>query len=243
MMVNWDTVYRRLFQLIDHDGPSYYSGRRFIEDAVWQIDPNFLGYDDYLKERNSSAQSTSRKVFFRDNLMGFDEVSRARLVLLILEEVGFCDAELSSEIKNLMGGAVAVPAAAIPESAWSSARLRDYLTTIDADIAARNYEHALTLCYTGLEGFFGAFLRARDERESYPTEIIDLAKEVRVVLREHTENYPDEILRFITQTAHAIDRARNRFSESHFADEAEAWLATYCRDLVNSLIRLLLHFM
>lgn len=40
-----------------------------------------------------------------------------------------------------------------------------------------------------------------------------------------------------------IDRTRNRFSESHFDEEADRWLAVFARDLVNSEIRLLLHFM
>jgi hypothetical protein len=47
----------------------------------------------------------------------------------------------------------------------------------------------------------------------------------------------------IGHSAHAVDRARNRFSESHFGGEAGLWLATYMRDLVNTQIRLLLHFM
>jgi len=56
-------------------------------------------------------------------------------------------------------------------------------------------------------------------------------------------DYPDEVLNLVGQTAHAVDRARNRYSDAHFAGEAGCWLATYCRDLVNSQVRLLLHFM
>jgi len=80
-------------------------------------------------------------------------------------------------------------------------------------------------------------------RDSYPIEIIALAKEVKDYLKKTLKEYPDEVLNGITQSAHAVDKARNRFSESHFASEAGSWLATYVRDLVNTQIRLLLHFM
>lgn len=62
-------------------------------------------------------------------------------------------------------------------------------------------------------------------------------------LKSAIQEYPDEVLNGITQAAYAIDKARNRFSEAHFGSEAASWLATYVRDLVNTHIRLLLHFM
>ena len=94
-----------------------------------------------------------------------------------------------------------------------------------------------------LEGFLGAFLRAKVPLSSYPHELIELSRSVRDYLRTTIENYPDEVLNLINHTGHGVDKARNRFSESHFADEAGSCLATYIRDLVNSEIRLLLHFM
>ena len=47
----------------------------------------------------------------------------------------------------------------------------------------------------------------------------------------------------VTQTAHALNRIRDGFSESHFGEEAALWVAMYARDLVNTHIRLILHFM
>ena len=147
------------------------------------------------------------------------------------------------EIRSLMGGGTSAPTAAIPSGAWNSTRLNDYLHDIDAAIVANEYERAVSLSYTCLEGFLGAFIRAKSTRDSYPTEIIALSKEVKEHLKANIGDYPDEVLNGISQAAHAIDRSRNRFSESHFANEAGAWLATYVRDLVNTQIRLLLHFM
>jgi hypothetical protein len=105
------------------------------------------------------------------------------------------------------------------------------------------YEHSVTLSYTCLEGFYGAFARAKYEQETYSHEIIILSKEVKAHLKNAIKDYPDEVLNGITQAAHAVDKARNQFSQSHFANEAGSWLATYVRDLVNTQIRMLLHFL
>ena len=99
------------------------------------------------------------------------------------------------------------------------------------------------LSYTCLEGFLGAFVRSKEKRATYPHEIITLAKEVKAYLKQEMKEYPDEVLNGITSSAYAVDKARNQFSESHFGNEAGSWLAIYVRDLVNTQIRLLLHFM
>ena len=61
-----------------------------------------------------------------------------------------------------------------------------------------------------------------------------LPREVKDYLKKTISEYPDEVLNSVTQAAYAVDRSRNRFSESHFASEAGAWLATYVRDLMNA---------
>lgn len=241
-MVNWIAAYARLFKLIDSPGETYYSGGRFIK-TIQEVEPYFSPYSDYIADRRAAGASTSRRDYYRDILMGLDETRRAKVFLLILNEVGKHNEELAAEIRKLMGGGVAVPSAVIPATAWNATRLNDFLTDIDGAIVAQNYERAVSLSYTCLEGFLGAFLRARSTRDSYPNEIIELARETKKELKDSIDKYPDEVLNLIVQTANAVDRARNRFSESHFANEAGSWLATYVRDLVNALIRLLLHFM
>jgi hypothetical protein len=47
----------------------------------------------------------------------------------------------------------------------------------------------------------------------------------------------------LNHIAHTVDRSRNGFSAAHFGEEAARWLAVFVRDLVNSEIRLLLHFL
>jgi len=240
-MVNWTAIWNRVFRLID-TGDSYYSGSDFIK-AVQEIDPYFPNYTAYIKHRQQAQQSTTRSYYYRDIFFELDEAARFKLVNIILSDVGDHNADLSAEIRKLVGGAVPAPAAQIPAHAWNADRLNEYLTEMDVAIAAGDYERTVTLAYTCLEGFLGAFLRAKSQRNSYPNEIVVLSKEVSSFLKEINKDYPDEVLNLIKHAAHAVDRARNRFSESHFGGEAGLWLATYMRDLVNTQIRLLLHFM
>jgi hypothetical protein len=141
-----------------------------------------------------------------------------------------------------MAGGAAVPDVVVPAGTWNAARLNDYLQEINDAIAADQFDRAVSLAYTCLEGFYKAFYRTK-QNDNPPNDLIDLAKWIWNHLRTTIDEYPDEVLALIKTTAHALDRARNRFSESHFDGEAAAWLAIYVRDLVNTQIRLLLHFM
>ena len=243
-MLNWNGVYSRLFALIDVQGnPAYFSGGRFIAKMREVVDPYFPGYNEVIEYRKRTGQSTSRRDYFKDILFELDENRRARVVLSIVSDAEHTNPELASDIRKMLGGEALAPMATIPAVAWNAARLNEFLANIDAAIAAGEYERAVSLSYTCLEGFLGAFVRAKFQRDKYENEIIALAKEVRQFLKETISDYPDELLNLVTSTAHAIDRARNRFSEAHFANEAGSWMATYVRDLVNSEIRLLLHFL
>jgi len=99
--------------------------------------------------------------------------------------------------------------------------LNRYLEEIDSRITAGNYEGAVTLAYTSLEGCLKAFLRERCPELKIPEDVVDLAKIVRSHLRDSIDRYQDEALAMLTHIAHMIDRTRNRFSESHFDEEAD----------------------
>ena len=88
-----------------------------------------------------------------------------------------------------------------------------------------------------------AFLREHISEPDIPNELIELAKTARSHLRGSINQYPDEGLAMATHIAHMVDKSRNKFRESHFDHQAGRWLAVFVRDLVNSEIRLLLHFM
>jgi hypothetical protein len=245
MTVNWARVFNQLWEVInpsDQARPTYFSGGRFIT-TVREVDPYFPAYAQYIDQRKSSNKSTSRKDYFYDILINLPESHRFEFVHRVLDTIQEYAPEKASEIRNELGGTAGVPPVRITEAAWNSERLNRYLQEIEGRIAMANYDGALTLTYTCLEGFLKAFLREYLPESDIPNELIELAKAVRVHLRGSIEQYPDEALAMVTHIAHMIDRSRNKFSESHFDQQAGRWLAVFARDLVNSEIRLLLHFM
>lgn len=242
-MIKWNAVFKRLMDVMDQPGDGYFSGSRFIR-TLQQFNDDLPHYTEYIQQRGKAGKSTTRAVFYKDILMELDEGVRVQAVCTILDELETVDGNAVpvSEIRKLLGGGTLAPNATIPATAWNADRLNEYLSKIDAEIAAGEYEHAVTLSYTCLEGFYGAFVRAKYKQQQYPNEIIELSKEVKNYLKNTIKDYPDEVLNGVTQAAYAVDKARNQFSQSHFAHEAGSWLATYVRDLVNTQIRLLLHF-
>jgi hypothetical protein len=241
-MLPWNGIFNRLMAIMDMGPPSYFSGPRFIK-KIQEVDDYCPGYNEVIAQRNEAGLSTTRGVYFKDLLMALDEGRRLKVVNSILDDVQTSRPEEAAAVRTLLGGGTSAPMAAIPVETWNAERLNNYLRDIDAAIGTTEYARAVTLSYTCLEGFYGAFVRAKDVREKYPNEIIELSKEVKAILKATMDEYPDEVLNGITNAAHAIDRSRNRFSESHFADETGRWLAVYVRDLANTQIRLLLHFM
>ena len=240
--LNWRGIYNRLFSLINvQSTPAYFGGPRFIT-KLQDFDPNVPGYADLLAERNRAGASTSRKDYFYDLMMQLDETKRARFVGSILDEVSDADPERANEIRSLISGVSLGPGVSVPAEMWNAQRLNDYLGTIEAAIAGGDNMRAVTLSYTCLEGFYKAFYRKK-EAEEPPNDIVVLARWVWDHLRTAAPAHSPELLALVKSTAHAVDRARNQFSEAHFDGEAARWMALYVRDIVNIQIRLVLHFM
>ena len=240
--VTWVRVFNRLFEIINSSGEAYFSGPRFIS-KVREVDPYFPNYTQYIDERNSKRESTSRKDYFYDILMQFEEADRLRLLGTILDEVRDEFPDKAAAIQDELGGISAVPPARVDPDAWNAERLNNYLREMDVRIGAGNYEGAVSLAYTCLEGFLKAFAIKHMLEIPDPEDIISLSRAARSYLRDTIDQYPDEALTMLNHVAHTVDRARNRFSESHFEETAGRWLAVFVRDLVNAEIRLLLNFL
>lgn len=240
--MNWVRVFNRLFEIINSQGECYFSGGRFIS-CVREVDPYFPDYYQYIEQIRAQGKSTSRKDYFYDILLSFEEHDKVRLLNAILDKVKDHVPEKVAEIRSELGGVAAVPRPSIHEEVWNAERLNNFLEEIDFSISSTKYERAVTLAYTCLEGFLKAFLKQNLPNEKTPKEILDLSKLVRRYLKGHIASYPDEALNMLNHVAHTVDRARNRYSESHFDEQAGRWLAVFIRDIVNSEIRLLLHFM
>ncbi len=238
MTINWVRVYHRLFEIINTAGDTYFSGGRFIS-KVREVDPYFPNYQQYMADRSGS---TSRKDYYYDILLSFDEEPRLQILNLILEEVRPFFPEKVSEIQAELGGFSSIPPAQINPDTWNSDRLNQYVNDIDIRIGAGNYEGAVTLCYTVLEGFFKAFVQKNISDCSDPRDIVQLSRSIQNYLRNEIDQYPDEALTMLNHITHTVNRTRNGFSESHFDERAGRWLAVFIRDLVNTEIRLLLNF-
>jgi hypothetical protein len=237
---NWRAIFNRLWPAINTPGTSYFGGPRFV-GLIQDVIPDFPAYKELMEEREKEGKSTARRDYYYDLLMELPEGDRARVVRRILDLIADSHEFTTADIRSQMVDSPAVPDAVIPDRAWSADRLNHYLREIDDAISLRRFDRAVTLSYTCLEGSYKAFYRAK-QNDSPPDDLIDLAKWIWNYLRTTIDDYPDEVLALIKTTAHALDRARNKFSESHFEGEAAEWLATYFRDLTHAQIRLLLHF-
>ena len=241
-MIDWARVFNQLFEIIDGPEPLYFGGPRFI-DTVQKIDPYFPDYGQYIEQRRESDESTTRKDYFYDILLSFEESRRVEIVNAILDQIRAHAPDRVAGIRAELGEIAAVPIPTINPEAWNAERLTRYLGNIDEAIAAGEYERAVTLAYTCLEGFLKAFVIQHEPEQAKEKEIIRLSRVVRDHLRQIQADYPDEALTMLNHIAHTIDRSRNRFSDAHFGEETGRWLAVFIRDLVNSEIRLLLHFL
>jgi len=240
--MNWVVIFNRLFELLDADGtPHYFSGPRFLR-KVREVDPYYPTYQQFIDQRRTQGSSTTRRDFFFDILQGLQEPARIALVSSILNELDATATDRAGEIRALLGGAVPGPVAVVPGHGWNADRLNQHLREIDQCIATGEYPRSVTLAYTCLEGFYRAFVVQCVPDQSKETEIIALSKIIKRYLSETIASYPDEALTMVTHVSHTVDRARNRFSEAHFEQETARWLSVYVRDLVNTQIRLLLHF-
>jgi hypothetical protein len=240
--MNWAVIFNRLLELIDQDGtPNYFSGPRFMR-KVREIDPYFPTYQQFIEQRRTEGKSTTRRDYYYDIMLGFPEGGRIAFVNSIIDELDETAAAKVAELRAIFGGAVPGPVALVPDHGWNANRLNEYLGEIDHCITTAQYERAVTLAYTCLEGFYKAFVVHCIPENFDETEIIALAKCIKKYLSQTIGSYPDEALTMVTHISYTVDRARNRFSEAHFDEEAARWLAVYVRDLVNTQIRLLLHF-
>jgi hypothetical protein len=242
--MNWAVIFNRLLELIDQDDtPNYFSGPRFLRKAR-EIDRYFPTYQQFIDQRRAEGKSTTRRdYYYYDILLGFPEPARVAFVNSILDELDETAAVKMAELRAIFGGAVPGPVAVVPDHGWNADRLNQYLAKIDHCITTSQYERAVTLAYTCLKGFYKAFVAHCIPECADETEIIALAKCIKRYLSQTIGSYPYEALSMVNHISHTVDRARNRFSEAHFDEEAARWLAVYVRDLVNTQIRLLLHFL
>lgn len=155
--------------------------------------------------------------------------------------------EVINKLKNQNNlNSQSVPKSEIPENIWNSEKLDQSLEKMDESIRSSHYNLTLTYAYACLEGLFKGFVREKIPEKSQISDLSQLSKIVRDYLKEHFEKsdikYPLPMINLISTITSAVSNARNQFSESHFDEESDKWLAEFARDCVNSIGRLTIKF-
>lgn len=244
--VNWIAAYNRLFILLDRkDGPTYHSGGNFLR-MVQQVDPGSPSYEQLIPQRQSQGKSTSRKSFYWDTIQGLPEQQRFQLYRVFIDELEpHAKDEVDAIRAIIFGGGYAVPTTVVPLDLWNSEKLNNSLKDIDHAIEAHQYNRATTLSYTCMEGLYKAYVRKHVPEQIGLSDLMPLCKVVKDDISKKLKaqgSFPVEIVNAMPTLTNAIANSRNGFSESHFADESQRWLALFARDLTNSIGRLLLNF-
>lgn len=158
MSINWITAYNRLFKIINTDGETYYSGPAFLNIAQ-EVDDSIPSYHQYIEIRNQHGLSTSRKDFYWDIIRNLDDEKKYQLFRLFIENLEAFD---NNDIQNLkayvFGDIASVPTTVIPLNIWNSEKLNSSLLEIDKAIELQQFNRAVTLTYTCLEGIYKAYV-------------------------------------------------------------------------------------
>lgn len=244
--VNWIVAFNRLFMAINKDGtPTYCSGPGFLK-MVSQVDPDCLTYSQLMDDLKRRGLSQSRKDYFLDIIKALPEPQRFQLFRLFIESLEPHDKEAAEAVKQVVfGGGRAVPLTIVPSDLWNSEKLNNSLKDIDHAIDVHQYNRATTLSYTCLEGLYKAYVRKHVPEQSGLSDLIPLCKVVKDDISKKLlakGPFPVEIVNALPTLTNAIANSRNGFSESHFNDDSQRWLAVFARDLTNSVGRLLLNF-
>lgn len=245
--MNWVAIFNRLFEIINTQGDSYYSGIRFLK-TIKEVNYAVPNYQTYIDQRRKQNKSTSRKDYYYDLFMEQSEQDRRQITNSILDTVGHLQPRETQIIRQLLGQNQQVqgPQVTIPQDLWNADRLTEYLEKMDKAITKANYEYTLTLAYTCLEGFYKSFIREKIPAQISLTELIPMSVQIRTFIKGQLDTngiaYPEQVLTLISTVTNAICNARNNFSDSHSGNKAEKWLAVYLRDNVNSIVRMVLNF-
>ncbi len=245
MAINWITAYNKLFNIINTEGNTYYSGPDFIQLAQ-QVDDTIPHYRQYLDLRNQNGFSTSRKDFYWDIIKALSDEKKYQLFRLFVENLETFDNDNVQNLKAyVFGDTSSVPTTVIPHNIWNSEKLNSSLAEIDKAIELQQFDRAVTLTYTCLEGLYKAYVNENIKEQSHTTDLMKLTKLVKNHISDKLKiegSFPQEIVNSMSTITNAVASSRNEFSESHFDKDANKWLASYARDLTNSLGRLILHF-
>lgn len=223
------------------ENPDYYSGPRFLRIAQ-EYDASIPHYSEFIEQRVKIGKSTSRRDFFYDIIKEQPPEKRIQIIEKIVSELKPDDNAKLAAIKSALLGNPTIVLPEISNDNWSAERLQKKFAEIDQALSLSNYDRAVTLSYTCLEGLFKSFIQKNIQSEQALNEIVRMARVISSYLKS-LGLYPDEVCTSVITIAATINVTRNKFSESHFNGEAQLSLGYYIRDLTNTTAKLILHHM
>lgn len=244
--MNWIAAYTILFNLINDnlDNNTYFSGSKFIK-VIQKYNSSVPNYNLYMEERKKKNLSTSRYDYYWDLIKELDDSSKLNFFNDMISIIKIY--KNTQDLENIINGANSnfVPKNSLNSNIWNAQRLNKILEDIDNSIKLGEFNRTVTLCYTCLEGLFKAYINKHMPMQNNITDLIPMAKIVRDDIDQklkYKNTYPTQMIICISTLSNVIANSRNSFSESHFDQEANKWVANFARDLLNSLARLILHF-
>lgn len=255
--MEWITVYNLLFPLIESkaveiaqpesifgpvpENPDYYSGPKFIR-IVQEYDPSILHYKEYIEQRQRQGKGTSRRDFFYDILKEQPAEMRIQILERIVAGLKSDDTTKIFAIKSALLGNPAIILPEINNDNWNAERLQKKFTEIDQALILTNFDRAVTLSYTCLEGLYKSFIQKNIPDDCSLNEIVKMSRAISNYLKS-LGLYPDEVCTSLITITATVNVSRNKFSESHFNGEAELSLGYYIRDLTNTTAKFILNHM
>jgi hypothetical protein len=114
-----------------------------------------------------------------------EESQKYQLFRLLIEAL---DPYVKDEIEEVrpvvFGGGSPVHTTVIPQNLWSSEKLNISLKDIDRAIDAQQFNRAVTVAYTCLEGLYKAYVRENIPDQAHVTSLIPLPKLVKMTFQK-----------------------------------------------------------
>ena len=244
--MNWLATYSNLFNLINDnsDGNTYFSGSKFIK-FIQKYNSNIPNYTLYIGERNNKNLSTSRYDYYWDLIKELDDRNKLNFFIEMIFVIK--PYKNTQDLENIINAVNlnSVPVNNFNHNIWNAQKLNKILDDIDSSIKLGEFNRTVTLSYTCLEGLYKAYMNKYLPKQSNVTDLIPMSKLVRDDIDQRLKSkgpYPTQMIVCISTLTNVIANSRNSFSESHFDQDANKWIANFARDLLNSVARLILHF-
>jgi len=237
------TTFTLLFELLNKE-ETYYSGTDFLK-VLKSVYGGVPSYMQLIEDRRERGKSTSRKDYYYDVLMELPEEKRREAISEFLDLLETKYPTEVQHIRDLMSSQKSITPTRkieINQSLDYADKLKDILDKIDDAMTKKDGNQVLTLSFTFLEGIFKEFLNQKQIPFSQKDDLPTLAKKTKEHLKILAPHFPEQTLNLISTIAHNIAETRNQFSDSHFANDADFYLADFIRDELNAVSRLIIKF-